>query len=314
MRARPQFSRRSKANFAGRGFGSAAWQIYYKPFFAAPGRFGLAVRAMTCTAPAGARLHPQANPAARYRLRLAQSEEDLRAVQQLRFEIFNLELHEGLGESYLTGRDEDPFDAVCDHLFVEDLATGSPVGTYRLQTGSVAALGLGYYSAGEFDLRPFEARRGEIVEIGRACVHAEHRSLAVLNLLWRGLVAYTEARGGRFLLGCSSIPTVDVGLGLALYHQLSASHLAPGAWQTNPWPHLACSAPGTLASPPPLPRLLRGYLAAGARICGPPALDREFGVIDFLTLLDLAALPLSYRAHFGRADEALDCLREGRAA
>ncbi|MBS0659381.1 MAG: GNAT family N-acetyltransferase [Verrucomicrobia bacterium] len=268
---------------------------------------------MTCTP---ASLAGPAAPAlaSRYRLRLAQAEHELHAIQRLRFEVFNLELNEGLGESFLTGRDEDAFDAVCDHLYVEDLESGRPVGTYRLQTGSVAALRLGYYSAQEFDLRPFELRRPEIVEIGRACVHAEHRSLGVLNLLWRGLVAYAEGRGGRFLLGCSSIPTVDGSHGVALHQRLSA-YEAAGAWQTQPWPEFACQA--TMPFPaevPALPRLLRGYLNAGAKICGPPALDRAFGVIDFLTVLDLAALPLTYRTHFARPDDNLGWLREGRSA
>jgi putative hemolysin len=47
-------------------------------------------------------------------------------------------------------------------------------------------------------------------------------------------------------------------------------------------------------------RLLRAYLAIGAKICGPPAIDREFGTLDFLTLLDLHMLPLIVRARFLR--------------
>jgi len=43
--------------------------------------------------------------------------------------------------------------------------------------------------------------------------------------------------------------------------------------------------------PPELPKLLEAYLALGARVCGPPALDREFKMIDFLTLLDLKTVP-----------------------
>lgn len=249
-----------------------------------------------------------------YRLRLATTGDELRAVQRLRFEVFNLELHEGLSESFLTGRDEDPFDRFCDHLYVEDVRTGQPVGTYRVQTGSTAALHLGYYSEQEFDFRPFEPFRTEIVELGRACVHASHRSLAVLNLLWRGLVAYATDRGGRFLIGCSSIPTVDLGAGTALYLALLPSYSADPAWQTCPMPDFAFEPPAELPTAPALPRLLRGYFAAGARICGPPALDRAFGVIDFLTVLDLASMPESYRAHFGRRDESLMAFPHGRTA
>jgi putative hemolysin len=41
-------------------------------------------------------------------------------------------------------------------------------------------------------------------------------------------------------------------------------------------------------------------LAVGAKICGPPAIDREFRTIDFLTLLDLEALHRRVYARFMR--------------
>ena len=88
----------------------------------------------------------------RYRVRLAREIEELRALQRLRFEVFNRELGEGLMSAWETGRDEDRFDAACDHLLVEEVATRQPVGTYRLQTTPMAARHEGLYSAGEFDL------------------------------------------------------------------------------------------------------------------------------------------------------------------
>ena len=47
-----------------------------------------------------------------------------------------------------------------------------------------------------------------------------------------------------------------------------------------------------------VPKLLRTYLTIGARICAPPAWDREFGTIDFLTLLDLKMLSSAARNRF----------------
>src|SRR5262245_34202050 len=94
-----------------------------------------------------------------YTVRTARTPEDVRAAQELRFAVFNLELNEGLEESFVTGLDADPFDEVCDHLLVEHAPTGEVVGTYRLQTGINAAKNLGYYSAQEFDFAPFEAMR-----------------------------------------------------------------------------------------------------------------------------------------------------------
>src|SRR3974390_348996 len=105
---------------------------------------------------------------AHYAMRLARGLEEIRAAQALRCEVFNLELNEGLAESFATGRDEDPFDAVCDHLLVEHVPSGSVVGTYRLQTGTNASSHLGYYSAQEFQFKAFEPLRREIVELGRA--------------------------------------------------------------------------------------------------------------------------------------------------
>ncbi len=255
----------------------------------------------TLSAPGPAQLDRVAS----YRLRLASSGLELHAVQSLRFEVFNLELNEGLGESFLTGRDEDAFDPYCDHLYVEETATGRPVGTYRLQTGQTAALHAGYYSEQEFDFSPFEDRRSEIIELGRACVHASHRTLGVLNLLWRGVAAYAVARGGRYLVGCSSIPTLDSDIAQALHRQLAVRHLAPPAWRTRPTARFACPPstrePGVAPVPP---RLLRGYLTAGASICGEPAIDRAFGTTDFLTVLDLHSMRGSHRNHFLRSDDA----------
>ena len=47
-----------------------------------------------------------------------------------------------------------------------------------------------------------------------------------------------------------------------------------------------------------VPKLLKTYLAIGARIGAPPAWDRAFGTIDFLTLLDLKLISPSARNRF----------------
>lgn len=234
--------------------------------------------------------------ASAYRCRLARSEADVRAAQALRFAVFNLELNEGCAQSYATGLDADRFDAVCDHLLVEEAAGGTIVGTYRLQTGMRAARTHGYYGEREFDFRPFEPLRGQTVELGRACIHAKHRSFAVLNLLWNGIADYAQARGARWLVGCSSLPTLDAAVGAATWRQL-APHLAPPALRTRPTDGFACPLDAVVPAPAKIPRLLATYLALGAVVCGPPAIDREFKTIDFLTLADLESRALrAYRA------------------
>jgi putative hemolysin len=234
-----------------------------------------------------------------YAARLARGATDLRAAQALRFEVFNLELDEGLVNSYDTGLDADPFDAVCDHLIVEDQASGAIVGTYRLQTGQRAREGLGYYSEREFDFAPFEAQRGQMLELGRACIHVRHRNFAVLNLLWKGIAAYARDQGVRYLVGCSSLTSQDAAGGLAAYRAMTP-HLAPAAWRTEPLPAYACIAPDLAVETPRIPRLLSAYLALGAGICGAPAIDREFRTIDFLTWLDVESPVLQAVQQRGR--------------
>ncbi len=235
----------------------------------------------------------------RYRLRLSRLEADIRAAQALRFLVFNLELNEGLESSYTTLRDEDVFDPVCDHLLVEDHRTGEVVGTYRLQTGLTARANLGYYSALEFDFAPFEPFRAQIVELGRACVHRDHRNLAVLGLLWRGISEFARNHNARYMVGCSSLTSQCPEEGAAAFFELSGKHLVEPALRTFPLPAYRCDMDRLAPVVPKIPKLLRAYLSLGAWICGPPAIDRDFKTIDFLTWLDLEALPAMARRMIG---------------
>ncbi len=255
----------------------------------------------------------------RYRLRLAETVEDRDAACRLRFKVFNIELGEGLVSSYQTGLDTDQFDVFCEHLLVEDKQESNParcvVGTYRMQSGATAARNRGYYSEQEFDFAPYEPLRADILELGRASIDREHRTPEVLTLLWRGIAQYANDMGLRYLIGCSSLTSEDPVEGWQVYHQLKQYRVSP-EFETVPVTAYACPSEqeGASAQPSPcqpdpsirtsaptpvkVPKLLKTYLALGARISGPPAWDREFGTIDFLTLLDLKLLSPSARNRF----------------
>jgi putative hemolysin len=140
--------------------------------------------------------------------------------------------------------------------------------------------------------------RAEILELGRASIDREHRSSEVLTLLWRGISQYALDGGLRYLLGCSSLTSQDPQEGWRAYRKLE-SFLAPPELRTRPSAAYACPAeapgPGLEVK---VPKLLKTYLAVGARICAPPAWDREFGTIDFLTLVDLSQLSSAARRRF----------------
>jgi putative hemolysin len=255
----------------------------------------------------------------RYRLRLAESAEDRDAACRLRFKVFNIELGEGLESSYRTGLDTDQFDLFCEHLLVEDKLEDNRsrriVGTYRMQSGTTAEGNLGYYSEQEFNFAPYEPLRPGILELGRASIDREHRTPEVLTLLWRGIAQYANDMGLRYLLGCSSINSREPAEGWQLYRQLEHYRVSPefetvptaayacpveqeGAHaQPSPWPP-DLNPDSSAQAPTKVPKLLKTYLAIGARIGGPPAWDREFGTIDFLTLLDLKLLSASARNRF----------------
>lgn len=236
-------------------------------------------------------------PAAEYSVGLASTEEEREAAFRLRFLVFNLELNEGLDSAYIDGFDVDRYDAVCDHLIVRHNASGAIIGTYRLQRGDVAAAHYGYYSEQEFDFTPFESMRSQIVELGRACIHRDHRSSEVLHLLWRAIARYVLAHGGRYMMGCCSLSSTDPALGHAVYRSLRNYTVEP-ALMTVPTAPFVLEHDDTITEETRPPKLLRAYLTIGAKICSEPALDREFRTIDFLTLLDLQTLHPRVAARF----------------
>lgn len=235
-----------------------------------------------------------------YHVRMAVSESERLAAFQLRFLVFNLELNEGLEESYATGHDTDEFDRICDHLIVEHMTTGKIVGTYRLQTGAIASAHAGFYSEREFDFAPYKQLGNSVIELGRACVHRDHRTSEVLYLLWRGIAQYAIHHGGRYLIGCSSLTSQDPVHGTAVYETMREQLVDPHL-RTTPRSAFAMPLMSAENASDKIPKLLRTYLAVGARICGPPAIDREFKTIDFLTLMDLEALHPRVRARFLKA-------------
>ena len=227
----------------------------------------------------------------------------------MRFRVFNIELGEGLESSYSTGIDTDHFDVFCEHLLVEDKSDGRVVGTYRMQSGMTAAMNFGYYSEQEFEFAPYAPLRRDILELGRASIDREHRTPEVLTLLWRGIAQYASEMGLRYLIGCSSLNSKNPAEGRQMYRELAKYHAAP-EFETVPTAAYKCPIEQTAVDAQhdgageegevqaKVPKLLKTYLTIGARICAPPAWDREFGTIDFLTLLDLKMLSSAARNRF----------------
>jgi putative hemolysin len=238
-----------------------------------------------------------------YTLLIADDADQVAAAQRLRHDVFAGELGAHLTEA-VDGRDVDAFDDFCDHLIVRDDATGAVVGTYRMLPPKKAGLAGRRYGDGEFDLSRLSPLRDQLVETGRSCVHPDHRTGAVVNLMWAGIARYLHLNNLRWLSGCASVPLTDGGATAAgVWARVQARHLAPPALRVTPRrPWLAVTdVVGDAKTQPPA--LLKGYLRLGSWICGEPAYDPDFECADFYVLFSMDRLDPRYRRHFLGADQ-----------
>lgn len=233
-----------------------------------------------------------------YSVDLAGCREDLRDAQRLRHDVFKAEY----GASFASrepGLDSDEFDAYCDHFVVRYLDSGDVVGTYRVLLPEQAKRIGRYYSQGEFFMTRIERQIPGLVELGRSCVHPEHRNGTVIMLLWAAIARYTKHYGCTHLIGCASVSMRDGGATAAgLWDQFKQTAMVDPlleAFPKHPLP-MEQILPAASAEMPPL---LRGYLRLGVQVCSAPNWDPDFNTADFLILLDLSRMNRRYARHFG---------------
>jgi len=239
--------------------------------------------------PHGAATQSSSGP--HYSLLLSTDSALIEAAQQLRYDVFTSTPGFALPAAS-DGRDVDRFDEYCDHLLVRDDDTGELVGCYRMlpPSGAIAAGGL--YTATEFDVREFDSLRPSLVEMGRAVVRDGHRNGGVVLLMWAGILAYLDRCDYDYVTGCVSVPICDDsgvpgGQLRGVRDFVLSRHASP--YQVRPYRPVRIDGRGLddIAPPPrpAVPPLMRGYLRLGAKACGEPAHDPDFGVGDFCVLL-----------------------------
>lgn len=236
----------------------------------------------------------------------AQHEDEVRAAQRLRYQVFVSELGARLSVPHgaPAGHDIDVFDAYCEHLIVRSTHSaeadepGEVVGTYRVLPPAAAKRIGGLYSETEFDLTRLRALRPKMVEVGRSCVHPDWRRGGVILALWGALTEFMHRNQLDTMIGCASISMRDGGhVAASLWEQLRRKHLAPVERQVPPRLPLPVAE---LRSDLPVeaPALIRGYLRCGAQVLGPPAWDPDFNTADLPMMMRMADMPARYRRHF----------------
>jgi putative hemolysin len=241
---------------------------------------------------------PARHRGGRYEVRVVRDRSLIRQAQQLRYQVFAGEMGADLGQPSGSLIDEDRFDAHCEHLVVRDTRADLVVGTYRILTPDAARRARGYYAEEQFDLSLLNMLRDRMVEVGRACVHRDYRTGAVMLLLWSNLARYLIENRYDFVMGSASVGIADGGHAAAsVFHQVSETAMSPEDLRIFPRRALPIDRLcDTLAVEPP--PLLRGYLNMGAWICGEPAWDRDFNCADLPILLPLARMQGRYVRHF----------------
>ncbi|GGC27135.1 ornithine-acyl ACP N-acyltransferase [Siccirubricoccus deserti] len=245
-------------------------------------------------------------------VRVASTEAEVDAAQALRYRIFFEEMGaQADAASRAARRDRDEFDEVADHLLVvdHDLGEGpqAVVGTYRLIRRAAAAKLGRFYSAEEFDISPLIALPGEILELGRSCVDADHRTRGTLQLLWRGIAAYVFVHKIDLMFGCASLPGTDLDALAPVLTYLHTKHLAPVSLRPRAVPHryvpmnrLDPEALDIRAVLNELPPLVKGYLRLGGFVGDGAVLDRPFNTTDICVVVKTALITDKYHKHYER--------------
>ena len=233
----------------------------------------------------------------------ARHQDEVRSAQRLRYQVFAVEMGARLPHT-LPGHDIDLFDDYCEHLLVRDEGSGEVIGTYRVLTPTQARRAGGTYSDTEFDLTRLRALRARMVELGRSCVHIDHRSGGVILALWGALAEFMGRNQLDTMIGCASIPmqagSATSGQAAAsIWRQVKQTHLAPINYRVTPRLALPVDRLDDSLNIEP-PALIRGYLRLGAKVLGAPAWDPDFNSADLPMMMRVADLPTRYLKHFTR--------------
>ena len=231
----------------------------------------------------------------------ARHQDEVRAAQRLRYQVFAVEMGATLPIT-LAGHDIDLFDNYCEHLLVRDDATSEVIGTYRVLTPTQAKRAGSTYSDTEFDLTRLRSLRARMVELGRSCVHADHRTGGVILALWGALAEFMARNELDTMIGCASIPMQSPGTNsgqaaASIWRQVKQTHLAPIDYHVTPRLALPVDRLDDSLDIEP-PALIRGYLRLGAKVLGAPAWDPDFNSADLPMMMRIADLPPRYLKHF----------------
>lgn len=233
----------------------------------------------------------------KYILKTANTFPEFKMFFSLRHSIFTDEY----GAKTKSSRyDFDEYDALCDHLIIIDRSNDKICGYYRMISDVFSH---SFYSESEFNIDKIKELNGNKLELGRACIAKDHRNGQTISLLWKGIGEYAKSLNCRYIFGLSSLSTDSLLLASAMYFYFENNNQttyiplarAKGDYKVS----LVVENLGdTNNIDEEIPNLLKMYIAAGSKIVGYPAYDRDFNCFDFLTMLDLNEVSASFKRRY----------------
>lgn len=249
------------------------------------------------------------------KVKIADNAQEIESAQRLRHRVFIADRGNN-SKSTLNQKDEDRFDAFCDHLIVfeeaENLSDPTKVvATYRLMSQEQAQKAGGYYTASEFAVEKLSANFPDLkfLELGRSCVLPEYRTKRTIELLWHGSWAYVRKHGFDVMFGCASFEGTDPKRHCEALSFLYENACADETWNVPGLGEVIDLAGLTSDNHNPknairaLPPLIKGYLRLGAMFASEAVIDRQFNTIDVLVLLPVAKLNPRYVKYYGENAE-----------
>lgn len=232
----------------------------------------------------------------RYRTRYAETADDLRACQRLRYLAFRA--GRGLAAEP-EGVDSDDFDPLCKHVMVEEVGSGQLVCCFRMMPLENGREISKTYSAQWYELSKLETFPGRMVEMGRFCVHPEWRDPAILRLAWVEMSRYIDEHGVELLFGCSSFHGVDAESYMDAFALLREKHLAPKRWLPRvKAPRvfrfgklLRFRKPDLRLAMLRMPPLLRTYLVMGGWVSDHAVIDNDLNTLHVFTGVEIGRVP-----------------------
>jgi L-ornithine Nalpha-acyltransferase len=234
-------------------------------------------------------------PVAPYSVHIATDAEEVRSAQRLRYRVFAEELGaSGPTVHAAEGVEADRFDAASRHLLVIDVLRDEVVGVTRLLDTDGAEKAGGFASEAEFDIGALRRSGRRVLEVGRTCVHPDHRGTDAAQRLWQGVGALVQREGIEILFGLASLRGCDAAETAAglLHAHPAPEDLRPRSLEPMRLPP-ACGPIGR-----GIPALLKGYLRLGGGVGEGAFHDRAFGCIDLCLVVDVARMPSLGRAAF----------------